>query len=107
MPVKMLQCRFWIAVMFVDIDNNVSVLDRIKLTYVYDEVNDNADDEIRKVSSIATGFDVSFLDKFVTACMFTIYNILIYMFYREQKYRSAHILYIKCNTSLYITVYDV
>ena len=39
-----------LTVMFVDIDNNVSVLDRIKLTYVYDEVNDNADDEIRRVS---------------------------------------------------------
>ena len=36
--------------MFVDIDENVSVLDRIKLTFVYDEVNDDADDEFGTVS---------------------------------------------------------
>lgn len=39
-------CFFLLSVMFVDIDENVSILDRIKLTYVYDEVNDNADDAI-------------------------------------------------------------
>lgn len=35
--------------MFVDIDENVSVLNRIKLTFVYDEVNNNADDEFGQV----------------------------------------------------------
>ena len=38
--------------MFVDIENNVSVLNRIKLTFVYDDVNDNADDEFQGVSSL-------------------------------------------------------
>lgn len=35
--------------MFVDIDENVSVLNRIKLTFVYDDVNNNADDEFGQV----------------------------------------------------------
>jgi len=41
--------RYCVSAMFVDIDENVSVLDRIKLTFVYDEVNNNADDEFGKV----------------------------------------------------------
>ena len=41
---------FFLPAMFVDIDENVSVLDRIKLTFVYDEVNDDADDEFGTVS---------------------------------------------------------
>ena len=40
--------------MFVDVEENVSVLDRIKLTFVFDEVNDNADDQYDAVSKMVS-----------------------------------------------------
>ena len=30
---------FYLSVMFVDIGNNVSVVDRVKLSYIYDDID--------------------------------------------------------------------